>query len=57
MRDNTHGLTLADWSGSEDFPGGVVVKKPPAKAGEAGSIHGWEDALEKEMATHASILA
>ena len=40
--------------------GGTVVKNLPAKAGDAGdtgSILGWEDPLEKEMATHSSILA
>ena len=38
----------------------LVVKNPPANAGDArdiGLIHGWEDPLEKEMATHSSILA
>ena len=34
-----------------------MVKNPPANAGDAGSIPGWEDPLEKEMATHSSILA
>ena len=40
-----------------DFPGGSVVKNPPASTGDAGSIPGREDTLEKEMATHFSILA
>ena len=38
----------------------LVVKKPPAIAGDlrdTGSILGQEDPLEKEMATHSSILA
>ena len=38
----------------------VVVKNPPANAGEAGDtclILGREDALEEEMATHSSMLA
>ena len=38
----------------------LVVKNPPAKAGDVrdvGSIPGSEDPLEKEMATHSSILA
>ena len=42
------------------FPGGAVVKNPPANAGDAGdegSIPGLEDPLEKEMATNSSILA
>jgi len=33
-----------------------VVKNPPANAGHARDM-GWEDPLEKEMATHSSILA
>ena len=39
------------------FPGGSVVKNLPASAGDAGSIPGQEDPLEKEMATHSSTLA
>ena len=38
----------------------LVVKKPPAKAGDKrdmGSIPGSEDPLEEGMATHSSILA
>ena len=34
-----------------------MVKNPPANSGDAGSIPGWEDPLEKEGATHSSILA
>ena len=34
-----------------------MVKNPPVCAGDMGSILGWEDTLEKEMATHSSILA
>ena len=37
-----------------------MVKNPCAIAGDAkdvGSILGWEDPLEEEMATHSSILA
>ena len=33
-----------------------MVKNPPANAGDAGSIPGQEDPLEKGMATHSSIL-
>ena len=36
------------------FPGGSVVKNPPANAGNAGDVG---DPLEEEMATHTSILA
>ena len=42
------------------FPGGSVVKNLPASAGiqemQVQSL-GWEDTLEKEMATHSSIVA
>ena len=34
-----------------------MVKNPPANAGDAGSIPGGEDPLEKEVAAHASIPA
>ena len=34
-----------------------VVKNLLANAGDMGSIIGWEDPMEKEMATHSSILA
>ena len=37
------------------FPGGSV--NPPANAGDTGSIPGSGQSLEKEMATHCSILA
>ena len=33
------------------------VKNLPADARDAGRSLGWEDSLEKEMATHSSILA
>ena len=39
------------------FLGGLVVKNPPANAGDVGSIPGLGGSLEKEMATHSSILA
>ena len=42
---------------NRDFPGGSVVKNPPAKTGDMGLIPGWEGSLEKEMATFSSILA
>ena len=37
-----------------------MVKNPPASAGDAetsGSVPSWGRALEKEMATHSSVLA
>ena len=39
------------------FSCGSVVKNLLAHAGGMGSILGWEDPLEKEMATHFSMLA
>ena len=41
-------------------PDGSMVKNLPANAGDArdpGSILGWEDPLETEMAPHSSVLA
>ena len=46
---------LAQSTFIQGFPGGVVVKNPPANAGTTGDL-GWEDALEEGMATHSSIL-
>ena len=40
-----------------DFPSGSVVKNPPSNTGNVHSTLGWEDPLEKRMATHSSILA
>ena len=39
------------------IPSGSAVKNLPDSAGDTGSIPGQEDPLEKEMATHSSILA
>ena len=39
------------------FPGGSLVKNPPATQEDVGSIPGSEDPLEKGMATHSSVLA
>ena len=42
------------------LPGATSGKEPPANAGDirgVGSIPSGEDPLEKEMATHSSILA
>ena len=41
----------------EGFPGGLVVKNPPAKQEMQAWSLGQEDPLEKEMATHSSIFA
>ena len=39
------------------FPGSSDGKASAYNAGDLGSIPGWEDPLEKELATHSSILA
>ena len=39
------------------FPGGAVLKKPPAQQDTPVRSLGREDPLEEEMATHSSILA
>ena len=41
----------------ESFPDGSGSKEPACDMGDPGSIPGWEDPLEKGMATHSSILA
>ena len=41
----------------QGFPGGSEVKASAWNAGDPGSSLGWEDPLEKEMATHSSTLA
>ena len=44
-------------SDSKDFPGGSVVKNPPAKQGTWVQSLEKEDPLEEEMATLSSIPA
>ena len=51
MRDNSKNL----WDCSS--PGGSDGKESACSAGDPGWIPGGEDPLEKEMATHSSILA
>ena len=40
----------------QGFPSGSRVKNPSVNAGDKDSIPGWEDPLEKEMASYSSIL-
>ena len=40
-----------------DFPGGSDSKESACSAGDLVQSLSWEDPLEKEMATHSSILA
>ena len=39
-----------------DYPHSSVSKESDFKAGDPGSMLGWEDPLEEEMATRSSIL-
>ena len=39
------------------FPCSSFGKESACSTGDLGSLLGWEDPLEKEMATHSSILA
>ena len=39
------------------FPGGLVIKNPPSMQQLRVQSLGWDNPLEKEMATHPSILA
>ena len=50
----THLIQWFVWSGC--FPGGSVEKNLPAKQETQVWSLGWEDSLEKKMATHTSIL-
>ena len=43
--------------GDRDFPGAQMVKRLPAVWETWVRSLGWEDPLEKEMATHSSTLA
>ena len=45
------------YSLKQGFPGDSVVKSLPAKQEMWVRSLGWEDPLEKDMATHSSILA
>ena len=48
------------WSIDEGFPGGSVVKNPPAMQQPQETwvqSLGWKDPLEEGMATHSSVLA
>ena len=45
------------WKILRCFPGGSADKESACNAGDLGLIPGWEEPLEKGMATHSSILA
>ena len=52
-----YGLNCPVTCGLLGFPGGSLVKHLPASAEDTGSIPGSGRPLEKEMATHSSMLA
>ena len=49
-------LFLYVYSYIKDFPGGSLIKNPPAMQKTQVWSLGWKDPMEKEMATHSSIL-
>ena len=49
--------SLTNYTVHMGFPGGSDGKASAGNAGDLGLIPGSEDVLEKEMATHSSILA
>ena len=57
MKSETVGLTRANPGRGLPPPGDSVVKNLPANAGDVGSIPGSGTSLEKETATHSSILS
>ena len=50
-------LKLGAYTMCLGFPGGSDGKEYACNAGDSGLISGWEDPLEKGMATHSSILS
>ena len=55
--DTTERLNITNIINALDFPGGSVIKNPTAKWETQVQSLGGEDSLEKQMATHSSILA
>ena len=49
--------TVTIWPFKKIFPGGTVIKNPPANAGGARDVGSQVLSLAEEMATHSSILA
>ena len=48
---------MVQWLQHWGFAGGSEGKASACNAGDPGSIPGWEDPLQKEMATHSSTVA
>ena len=54
---HSHFLIIWNIQSSIGFPIAQLVKNPPAIQETLVQFLGWEDPLEKEKATHSSILA
>ena len=50
-------ISMTLYYNNQGFPGGAEVKASACNAGDLGSIPGLGRSLEKEIATHSSILA
>ena len=57
IRENDNLKNTGEEQETEGYPGGSGVKNLLASVGDVGLIQGQEDPLEKEMATHSSVLA
>ena len=57
MKPNVKPGLVVDSQDLKGFPGGSVVKNPPANAGDIGSIPGSRRSPGGGMANHSSILA
>ena len=57
MRQNRISKLKNKHTQENGFPGGSDSKKSAFNVGDVGSIPGWEDPLEKGMATYSSIIA
>ena len=57
LPENEPGSSIMTGNHAAGFPGGSVVKNPPAKQEMQVRSLGQKDPLEKKMATHFSILA
>ena len=57
MSLHTQNFTVKSDANHEGFIDGSNSKESACNAGDPGSIPGWEDPLEKGMATHSSSLA
>ena len=57
IRENDNLKNTGEEQETEGYPSGSGVKNLLDNVGDVGLIQGQEDPLEKEMATHSSVLA